>query len=79
MLLVLIGAAVVGVASVLYPDANSKSASDPLLGDILIVVAQVVTAVQMVVEEKLEWKGHSSTSSRGVGRCLGIFRPLVVL
>ena len=53
MLLVLIGAAVVGVASVLYPDENSKSASNPLLGDILIVVAQVVTAVQMVVEEKL--------------------------
>ena len=53
MLLVLIGAAVVGVASVLYPDANSQSASNPLLGDILIVVAQVVTAVQMVVEERL--------------------------
>lgn len=53
MLLVLIGAAIVGVASVLYPDTNAHAASNPLLGDILIVVAQVVTAVQMVVEEKL--------------------------
>ena len=53
MCLVLIGAAVVGVASVVFPDTNAHAASDPLLGDILIVVAQVVTAVQMVVEEKL--------------------------
>ena len=51
---VLFGTMIVGVASVIYPDtSNAASASNPLLGDIIIVLAQIVTAVQMVVEEKL--------------------------
>jgi drug/metabolite transporter (DMT)-like permease len=53
MLLVLLGTAIVGIASVLYPDGNTQSASNPLLGDLIIILAQVITAVQMVVEEKL--------------------------
>ena len=55
MFLVLVGAAVVGVASVVDPGpgGNAKAASNPFLGNVLIVAAQVITAVQMVVEEKL--------------------------
>ena len=45
---------IVGVASVLFPDTtNAASASNPLLGDVIIVLAQIIAAVQMVVEEKL--------------------------
>ena len=53
MILVLAGTATVGIASVLEPDDNAGSASNPLLGDIIIVIAQVITAIQMVLEEKL--------------------------
>ena len=53
MTLVLVGTAVVGVDSVINGGSNSAHASNPMLGNIIIVVAQVVTAVQMVVEEKL--------------------------
>lgn len=52
MLLVLIGLLLVGASSVL-DSSTSSSASNPLLGDALVVAAQVVTATQMVVEEKL--------------------------
>ena len=48
MILVLTGTAIVGIASVLEPDDNAGSASNPLLGDIIIVFAQIITAVQMV-------------------------------
>ena len=48
--LVLVGAAVVGVASV--DESGEGSVSNPVLGDVLIVSAQVVTAFQMCVEEK---------------------------
>lgn len=52
MLLVLIGLLLVGASSVL-DSGSSSSASNPLLGDALVVAAQVVAATQMVVEEKL--------------------------
>jgi len=56
MLLVLIGTALVGVASIIDPDDDddddSKSASKIMLGNGLVVFAQVVVAIQMVVEEK---------------------------
>jgi drug/metabolite transporter (DMT)-like permease len=51
MLLVLIGLGFVGVASIMEK-GDSANAPHPLLGDIIIVGAQVVVAVQMVVEEK---------------------------
>ncbi len=49
---VLIGCVIVGLASVLNKPTNSSEARNPELGNTLIVVAQVVTAVQMVVEER---------------------------
>jgi drug/metabolite transporter (DMT)-like permease len=51
MIAVLIGLAVVGLSSVLF-GKKSQSAPHPLTGDIIIVCAQLVVAVQMVIEEK---------------------------
>eukprot|EP01027_Heterolobosea_sp_BB2_P014025 GEZU01020184.1.p1 GENE.GEZU01020184.1~~GEZU01020184.1.p1 ORF type:complete len:383 (-),score=161.30 GEZU01020184.1:83-1231(-) len=55
ILFVVAGTALVGLSSVLYSDGNS-SASMPwrrtLIGDALVVGAQVIAATQMVVEEK---------------------------
>lgn len=53
MFLVLVGAAIVGLASVLFGKSDdSKDSSKVLLGNVIIIVAQIVVAVQMVVEEK---------------------------
>ena len=43
---------IVGWGSVLDKPTNESEARNPGLGNTLIVVAQVVTAVQMVVEER---------------------------
>jgi len=51
MILVLLGLGVVGLASVLF-GSKTDSAPNPLVGDIIIVCAQVVVAIQMVIEEK---------------------------
>ena len=40
-----------GLASI-FSKSDSASAPRPLLGDIVIICAQVVVAIQMVVEEK---------------------------
>jgi len=50
MVLVLLGLACVGLASVI--SGNSPNAPDPILGDIIIVCAQIIVAIQMVIEEK---------------------------
>jgi len=52
MVFVLAGLALVGLASVVSPVKDDTNAPHPLLGDIVIVAAQVVVSVQMVVEEK---------------------------
>jgi len=49
MLLVLGGLSLVGLASLQSKD--SANAPNPLVGDILIIAAQLVVAVQVVVEE----------------------------
>jgi len=51
MWLVLIGLALVGVASVIG-GGSSSDAEHPLAGDILVIAAQLIAATQMVVEEK---------------------------
>lgn len=51
LLLVLAGTAVVGLDDVLHPDP-SASASNPPLGNLIIILAQIVVAVQMVLEER---------------------------
>eukprot|EP01112_Ceratiomyxa_fruticulosa_P011580 TRINITY_DN3150_c0_g1_i1.p2 TRINITY_DN3150_c0_g1~~TRINITY_DN3150_c0_g1_i1.p2 ORF type:complete len:395 (+),score=62.28 TRINITY_DN3150_c0_g1_i1:17-1201(+) len=48
--LIIFGTAIVGLSSVLH---KTGTAPRPLLGDILVVAAQLVAAVQMVLEEKL--------------------------
>jgi uncharacterized membrane protein len=58
VLLVLAGTAAVGLSSVVCKDScasGSSSAADSkaMVGNVLIIVAQVIVAVQMVVEEKL--------------------------
>jgi len=52
--IVMLGIAVVGVASVLSkPATTNKDESSVLIGDLLIIVAQFLVACQMVMEEKL--------------------------
>jgi len=51
---IIAGTLVVGVSSVIY--GSHSQAKDPLLGDILVVAAQLVAATQMVVEEKFVGK-----------------------
>jgi len=52
MMLILVGLALVGVASILQPQ-DDANAPHPLSGDAIIIAATLVTAVQMVIEEKL--------------------------
>lgn len=66
MFIVLAGLILVGLSGFLDKSADSASASNPLLGDLIIVCAQVVVAFQMVVEEKLMSK-HKVPSLQAVG------------
>lgn len=50
--LVILGLAVVGAADFLTKNNTEHGRNDIITGDLLIVIAQIVTAVQMVVEEK---------------------------
>jgi len=53
MFLVLIGVAIVGMATMIVSsDDDSHSTGEQMLGNGIIIAAQMVTAVQMVVEEK---------------------------
>lgn len=52
MVLVLAGLACVGSASVIANNSDDSSAPNPLVGALLVVLAQIVVSVQMVVEEK---------------------------
>jgi len=52
MVLVLIGLTFVGLSSVVGSSSDDNNASDPIVGDILVVCAQVIVGIQMVVEEK---------------------------
>jgi drug/metabolite transporter (DMT)-like permease len=45
------GLLLVGLSSVLGPH-DSANASNPILGDVLVVAAQLITAFQMVLEQK---------------------------
>ena len=49
--LVLAGTIIVGADAVLNPDTSGKAPPNPPLGNLLIVAAQVIVAVQMCVEE----------------------------
>jgi len=51
---IIVGTLLVGLSSVLH--TSQSGAPNPLLGDILVIVAQLVAATQMVVEEKFVGK-----------------------
>ena len=51
MLAVVVGTLLVGLDGVIFPSADTGSASNPMLGNLIIVAAQVVVATQMCVEE----------------------------
>eukprot|EP00164_Ancoracysta_twista_P005136 GFYU01007002.1.p1 GENE.GFYU01007002.1~~GFYU01007002.1.p1 ORF type:complete len:401 (-),score=118.10 GFYU01007002.1:293-1495(-) len=63
--LVLVGAAIVGVASVIG-GGSSGDASNPMLGNILICSAQVIVAAQMCIEEKFVG-GYNVPALQAVG------------
>ncbi|XP_063985850.1 solute carrier family 35 member F6 [Diachasmimorpha longicaudata] len=50
--LVIVGLALVGMSDLLMNDESSGGMNSILTGDLLIICAQVITSVQMVVEEK---------------------------
>jgi len=75
MLLVLIGLLLVGASSVL-DTSTSASASNPLVGNIFVVAAQIVVASQMVVEEKYV-SGFDVPALQAVG-LEGIFGIVIV-
>jgi uncharacterized membrane protein len=76
MLLVCAGALIVGSSSLVAPapaedDSAVVAPSNPLLGNILIVCAQVIVAVQMVVEEKFltRYNVHALEAVGWEGKC----------
>ncbi|XP_031621338.1 solute carrier family 35 member F6 [Contarinia nasturtii] len=50
--IIVVGLAMVGMADMLESGDSGKSRNDIITGDLLILAAQVITAVQMVYEEK---------------------------
>jgi len=62
VLMIVIGITIVGYASIAGASnaGSSKDATSVMIGDILIVLAQIATAVQMVTEEKLMSKFPSA-------------------
>lgn len=54
MAAIIVGTLLVGLSSVLF--GSHSGAPNPLLGDVLVVIAQLVAATQMVVEEKFVGK-----------------------
>lgn len=58
ILFVIIGLAIVGVSDFLLPSDEDYDTSDVILGDALIIAAQVIVACQMVIEEKFVSKAN---------------------
>lgn len=52
IIFVILGLVVVGLSDFLFLDETKKDSNSVITGDLLIVIAQIITAVQMVVEEK---------------------------
>lgn len=54
MFLVIVGLTIVGLADFMNKDTNTDNhgKNDIITGDLLIVIAQIITATQMVIEEK---------------------------
>lgn len=54
MLLVIVGLMLVGLSDFLFPDDQNVSypLENVITGDILIIIGQILTSIQMVIEEK---------------------------
>lgn len=50
--LIILGLGIVGAADFLTKNNEGHGRNDVITGDLLIIIAQIITAVQMVVEEK---------------------------
>lgn len=48
---IILGLGIVGLAD-FGGDSSSKSRSNVIIGDVLIILAQIITAIQMVYEER---------------------------
>ncbi|XP_013400884.1 solute carrier family 35 member F6 [Lingula anatina] len=63
---VIAGLALVGVADVVFGDHDKSDTNGIIAGDLLIIMAQIIVAVQMVVEEKFVMK-HNVPPLQAVG------------
>lgn len=64
---VIVGLAVVGVADFVSQSGEQQhNKNDVITGDMLIVIAQIIQAIQMVVEEKFV-RGENIPSLQAVG------------
>lgn len=77
MFLVLLGLGCVGLASVLNADEGDAGAKNPLLGDALVIAAQVIVSIQMVVEQKFVG-AHNVPALLAVG-LEGVFGCLIMI
>ncbi|XP_053106132.1 solute carrier family 35 member F6 [Hemicordylus capensis] len=66
ILVTILGLVVVGLADLLSSDGEKHRLSQVITGDLLIIMAQVIVAIQMVLEEKFVYK-HDVHPLRAVG------------
>ncbi|XP_042301590.1 solute carrier family 35 member F6 [Sceloporus undulatus] len=66
ILVTILGLVVVGLADLLNSNDEKHQLSDVITGDLLIIMAQVIVAIQMVLEEKFVYK-HDVHPLRAVG------------
>ncbi|XP_074845163.1 solute carrier family 35 member F6 [Carettochelys insculpta] len=66
ILVTMAGLVVVGLADMLSSHAETHKLSEVITGDLLIIMAQVIVAIQMVLEEKFIYK-HDVHPLRAVG------------
>lgn len=66
IIFVILGLAVVGVADFASNSDENHNKNDIITGDMLIVIAQIIQAIQMVVEEKFV-QGENIPSLQAVG------------
>ncbi|KAM6221870.1 solute carrier family 35 member F6 [Rhynchocyon petersi] len=66
ILTTILGLVVVGLADLLSKQDNQHKLSEVITGDLLIIMAQIIVAIQMVLEEKFVYK-HNVHPLRAVG------------
>ena len=76
MIMVMAGSILIGLQDVIG-DSGSNDANSVLTGDLLIVLAQLINAIQMVVEERYV-KGYNIPPLQGVG-WEGVFGFLIIV